>query len=165
MSEHHWDWDALLRASRREARRLLADRELADDAAQEAVLRAWRRRAACRQPDDPLPWVRQIARHEAVRAATRDRRDSLLAQRLPPPATCAPALDDDGGAERLDVRRALAQLPAGDRVMLVARYAGDLTQPALAERLGIAEGTAKVRLHRARRRLAVALTEPASKYG
>jgi RNA polymerase sigma-70 factor (ECF subfamily) len=152
-----WDWAALLRASERETRRLLPDRHVADEAAQEAVLRAWRGRDACRQPEDPLPWVRQIARREAVRAGERDRRQERLRERLSPGNGTAPPADETTAA-RVDVQRALAELSDHDRDVLIARYAMDLTQSGVAESLRIAEGTAKVRLHRARRRLRVSLS-------
>jgi RNA polymerase sigma-70 factor (ECF subfamily) len=42
---------------------------------------------------------------------------------------------------------------------LALRYVDDLTQPAVASALGIPEGTAKVRLHRARGRLQQVLAE------
>ena len=44
-------------------------------------------------------------------------------------------------------------LADGDRRVLHLRYAEDLTQAEVARRLGLPEGTVKVRLHRARGRL------------
>jgi RNA polymerase sigma-70 factor (ECF subfamily) len=43
-----------------------------------------------------------------------------------------------------------------ERVLLALRYEEDLTQPAIAARLGIPEGTVKVQLHRARVKLRAA---------
>jgi RNA polymerase sigma-70 factor (ECF subfamily) len=62
--------------------------------------------------------------------------------------------------ERLDVQAAIAGLDKEQRHLLHLRYAEDLAQRSVAQRLGIPEGTAKVRLHRARSRLR-ALLEPA----
>jgi RNA polymerase sigma-70 factor (ECF subfamily) len=58
-----------------------------------------------------------------------------------------------GTALRVSVEQALGTLPDGDRRLLRLRYAEDLTQSEVARRLGVPEGTVKVRLHRARRRL------------
>jgi RNA polymerase sigma-70 factor (ECF subfamily) len=62
------------------------------------------------------------------------------------------AADDrlDAITARVDVRRALGHLSAPDRTLLWLRYGLGLTQPEIAEALNIAEGTAKVRLHRLR---------------
>jgi RNA polymerase sigma-70 factor (ECF subfamily) len=65
----------------------------------------------------------------------------------------------DAAPARLDVRRVLAQLPTADRALLLGRYGLGLTQGALAESLGVPEGTAKVRLHRLRKQLRGALAE------
>jgi RNA polymerase sigma-70 factor (ECF subfamily) len=70
--------------------------------------------------------------------------------------------DDDelvGAATRLTVEQALRTLGAGDQRMLRLRYAEDLTQVEVARRLGVPEGTVKVRLYRARRRLRRLLAE------
>jgi RNA polymerase sigma-70 factor (ECF subfamily) len=69
------------------------------------------------------------------------------------------AADDplDATTARVDVRRALERLSAADRRLLWLRYGLDLTQPEIAEALNIAEGTAKVRLHRLRSALRSAL--------
>ena len=59
--------------------------------------------------------------------------------------------------ERVDIDRVLEDLSTDDRRLLELRYTDDLTQPAVAVALGIPEGTVKVRLHRLRSRLRVAL--------
>ena len=151
---HDWSWPALRRICFQEAHRLLRDPHDADDAAQEAAIRAWRRRFTCRRSDDPGPWVRQIARREALRVAARRRASALEEQEVP--ATCAQPADEVH--DRLDVRRALDTLRADDRLVLRARYELDLEQRTIADALGIPEGTAKVRLHRARVRLRHALS-------
>src|SRR3954451_21234298 len=150
-----WDWARMWVVATREAHRVTRDHDLADDAAQEALVRAWRMRAQCRSPSAPDGWVAQIARNEALRASRRagrrrrhevrldvDDRDADLrsAEAIPP-------------AEQLDVRDALQARPADDRRLMQLRYSLELTQPEVARLLGVPEGTAKVRLHRARARL------------
>lgn len=55
--------------------------------------------------------------------------------------------------EHADLQAALRRLSERDRRLLAMRYVEDLTQAAIARRLGIPEGTVKVRLHRARNKL------------
>jgi RNA polymerase sigma-70 factor (ECF subfamily) len=55
--------------------------------------------------------------------------------------------------ESADLQAALADLSDRDRELLELRYEEDLTQKMIARRLGIPEGTVKVRLHRARNKL------------
>jgi RNA polymerase sigma-70 factor (ECF subfamily) len=55
--------------------------------------------------------------------------------------------------ELADLHAALDRLNARDRKLLEMKYEEDLTQPMIARRLGIPEGTVKVRLHRARNKL------------
>ena len=153
--EDKWDWGRLHALATRETRRVLRDDQLAEDAAQEAVIRAWRMRAKCRTAWAPDAWVAQIARREALRSYRRlarqrrreawldiDERDADLPGRggVPDPVD-------------LDVRKAVRLLPRADRELMTLRYAFELTQPEVAEALGVPEGTAKIRLHRARARL------------
>jgi RNA polymerase sigma-70 factor (ECF subfamily) len=153
----HWDWLGLRSQCLREARRLLPRGE-AEEAVQEALVRAWRLQHACRAPEAPLPWVLQITRNEARRLfARRARRfDREFVDPAPPEAE-----DEDGElvgtTTRVTVEQALSGLADADRRLLRLRYAEDLTQAEVARRLGVPEGTAKVRLHRARRRLRVLL--------
>ncbi len=121
----------------------------AQDAVQAAMLQAWRARASCRTPEDPLPWMLAITRREAWR--TRAARTLVLDE-----GTVADGANFDEGErllDRLDVQAAIADLNEEERRLLHLRYVEDLAQPSVAQRLGIPEGTAKVRLHRARNRL------------
>lgn len=138
----------------REARRLGASPELADDAAQEAAIRAWRCSKRCRTPNAPLPWVRQIARNETFRLLARSGRELALNGEVETVTTIAPT---EVVAGRVDVGRAIQRLPATDRLLVILRYGADLPQHQIAEMLSMPEGTVKVRLHRIRHKLAPAL--------
>jgi RNA polymerase sigma-70 factor (ECF subfamily) len=148
------DWPSLARTARAEARRWLRDPHDAEDAAQEALIRAWIHRDRCRRAD-VRPWLRQIVRHEVCRLA--DHRRAMIDREARAAALAAPADDFELADLRADLQRATGELPVSDRALLVARYGLDLTQPAAAALLGMPEGTAKVRLHRMRRKLALSL--------
>ena len=122
----------------------------AEGAAQDAAIRAWRRRATCHGA--PAAWVRTIAHNEALRIVGR-RRDEV-----PLDDEAALACEAHGTADAHDVRMAIRALEASDRLLLLLRYWGDLTQPEVARATALPEGTVKVRLHRARERLRVALS-------
>jgi RNA polymerase sigma-70 factor, ECF subfamily len=153
MRTHHaWDWTSVHRLALREARAVLGPGPDAEDAAQEAAMRAWRRRATCREA--PAGWIRAIARNEALRVAGRRRDEAPLE------AADAVAGDPASFADPRAVRAAVGSLEHGDRLLLLLRYWADLTQPDVARALQLPEGTVKVRLHRARQRLRLALSAP-----
>jgi RNA polymerase sigma-70 factor (ECF subfamily) len=149
-----WDWAALRRRCVREARRLVRDEQDAEEVVQEAMARAWRHRDRCRTPSQPLGWILQITRREAFRLLERRGSRRLREVREMAGTDVAGAESPhEGTAELLDIRRAVERLPKVDRALVEARYVLDLSQPAVAELLGMPEGTAKVRLHRIRLRL------------
>jgi RNA polymerase sigma-70 factor, ECF subfamily len=145
-----WDWHEMRAHCLVVARRFLRG-PAAEDAAQEAVLRAWRMRTRV-AVRDPKAWLTRIARNEALRLAARE---SVLSGRHT--GTDVELVAGEGWErdvrDRLAASSALAALPLADREVLHLRYLEDLTQTEVAHRLGIPEGTAKVRLHRARKRL------------
>jgi RNA polymerase sigma-70 factor (ECF subfamily) len=87
--------------------------------------------------------------------------DSEDLTRLPAVATADPAVSSEQRflMERLD--KALQQLPASYRVVAVMKDVYGLSFEEIADQLAINEGTARVRLHRARRRLRELLSEDA----
>jgi len=141
-------------ASVREARRHVHPSS-AEDVAHEALIRAWRQRSSCRDAD-PIPWLRTIVRREALRDLARTRQHEELFAAAAQDERAAQAVDSLPG--RLDVRAAIRELSHDDQKLLWLRYAADMTQPAVAAAMGMPEGTVKVRLHRARRQMAGALT-------
>lgn len=123
----------------------------ADEAAQEAIVRAWRHRHKCREPEQPFGWLRRIAQNEAIRVASRRPKEVLVDEPL---ASSSAAMATDEGMEtRLLLGGILDQLSAADRELARLRYYEDLTCAKLADHFGLSESTVKVRLHRLRRRL------------
>lgn len=145
-----WDWAEAHRVCLRIARRYVRDPSEAEDVAQEALLRAWRRRGTLRKDARRAEWLRAIARNEALRHVSR---------KVPEPTEAIEAAEgreDErlaGVAERADVGAAVGRLDASDQLLLRLRYTEDLTQAAIARLLEVPEGTVKVRLHRARAKL------------
>lgn len=145
---------------------LTGDAGVAEDLAQETLAEAWRRLSQLREPEGMAPWLSAIARNFCLRW-TRQRGRDLAHTARPGP------LDDDHG----DAVAALVSLPAdGDdlsitleraelvnlldhalallspdaRAALVGTYVRELPQAELAARLGVSQGTLRVRLHRGR---------------
>jgi RNA polymerase sigma-70 factor (ECF subfamily) len=122
----------------------------AEDIAQDALLRAWRRRSTLREVDRRNQWLAAIVRNEAFRQHARIRPDPTSTIETQEGAEDANVI---ATVECADLHEALKALSERDRELLELRYAEDLTQQAIARRLGIPEGTVKVRLHRARDKL------------
>ena len=151
-----WEWAAARQRCLREARRILGNRDDAEEAVQEAFIRAWRKRNACRTPGAPLPWLLQITRNESMRlAARRSRRQASEIPEAEPEAAPAPGHETalDQTLTTVATEQALSVLGEDERRLLRLRYEEDLTQGQVAAALGVPEGTVKVRLHRVRARL------------
>ena len=126
----------------------LDDRRLAEEVLQDVMLAAWEAAPGFRGESKVRTWLLTIAHHRALNA--RRRRRLPLADEAQ--ATDG-AGDWEGAAERADLRSALARLPAGQRTALELVFGHGLTMAEVAEVLGVAPGTVKSRLHRAKRAL------------
>jgi RNA polymerase sigma-70 factor (ECF subfamily) len=122
----------------------------AEDIAQDALLRAWRRRSTLRDSERRNQWLATIVRNEAFRQHARVRPDPASTIEFSEGAEDERVL---AAVELADIHAALRLLSERDRRLLEMKYEEDLTQAMIARRLGIPEGTVKVRLHRARNRL------------
>jgi RNA polymerase sigma factor (sigma-70 family) len=149
-----WNWSFVRAQCLREARGVLGASGAAEDAAQEAAVRAWRRRDSCLTPDRPAPWISSIARNEALRLARPKPADPLEESTLP-----AEDSHEDAVLGKTDIARAIDALPGIDRRLVRGRFFDDLDYRQLSILLDISEGTARVRLHRALGRLREALLE------
>jgi RNA polymerase sigma-70 factor (ECF subfamily) len=149
-----WDWNLVRAQCLRETRRVLGGSGTAEDAAQEAAVRAWRRRDTCLTPERPAPWISRIAHNEALRFVRPVRAELLEEDNVP-----AEDSHEDQVLGKADLARAIDTLPGLDRELVRGRFWDDLDYRQLSLRLDITEGTARVRLHRALGRLREALVE------
>jgi RNA polymerase sigma-70 factor (ECF subfamily) len=133
---------------------MLGDRAEAEDATQEAITKAWRNLRTLRDRDQARPWFLTIVANQC-RNVRRTRWFSTV--RLP--SFFQPARPDRGPDERLDVQRALARLPMGDRQVLFMHYYLDLPVEEIAVAFGISPAAAKGRIYRACRRMRPDLLE------
>jgi RNA polymerase sigma-70 factor, ECF subfamily len=133
---------------------IVGDRAVAEELAQEAMLRAYRNWEVVSGYDRPGAWVRRVTANLA--SSTRRRRGT-----------------ESRALERLDRRALTTDVPAGDsserfwslvrtlptrqREAVALHYLEDWPVKQIAEFLGCAESTAKAHLQKARRRLAAAL--------
>ena len=145
-----WEWSEAHRVCLRFAYRYASNPSEAEDIAQDALLRAWRRRSTLREPGRRNQWLGTIVRNEAFRQHARLRPEPIAT------VETAEGVEDaqvTATVERADLHAALRQLNEREREIPEMRYEDDLTQSTIARRLGIPEGTVKVRLHRARNKL------------
>ena len=149
-----WNWDLVRAQCVREARGVLGGSGNVEDAAQEAAVRAWRRRDTCQTPERPAPWISRIARNEALRFVRPVRAESLEENDFP-----AEQSHEDEVLGKTDLARAINGLSGLDRELVRGRFWDDLDYRQLSLRLDITEGAARVRLHRALGRLREALVE------
>ena len=132
-------------------------RVLAEDAVQDALVKAWERMERGRHLDSLPAWVTTVALNGARSSFRRIAAEQRARGRMVPGQAPAP----DMGEETMDfeVQRALAGLPRRQREMTVLRYYGGFDTAEIARALGVSTGTVKTQLHRARHTLAAALGE------
>jgi len=130
------------------ARLILRDRELARDAVQNALVRAWRDLPGLRDPDRFDAWLHRILVHSCLDEARRTRRRPIEVEIQP---TDEPTIGDDARrlADRDLVERALARLDPPQRALVVMHYYLGYPLPDAAKSLGLSLPAARSRLHRA----------------
>jgi len=134
--------------------RRLPDRTAAEDAAAETFAVAWRRRELI--PDEPLPWLYGIALRVAANQRRSGERRRRLGERLEQEASSRAAAPGPADAmhRRDTFARAFERLSENEReVLRLVAWDGLDTREA-ASVLGCSAAAFRVRLHRARRRLA-----------
>ena len=124
----------------------------ANDVVADTFATAWRHFG--RLPAEPLPWLYRVARNSLANEERAARRQARLAERIA--GRGVPTVGDHATSVVADdgLRRALNQLSPADREALLLIGWEGLDHPTAAKVLGCSAVTFKVRLHRARRRLA-----------
>jgi RNA polymerase sigma-70 factor (ECF subfamily) len=138
----------LLRPGYHLAVAMLGDRGLAEDAVQEAAVRAWRRLGTLRDQSAAEAWFLSIVANQC-RSLRRGRWWSVL--RLPDLG--GRSEDNDRTIESMDLGRALDRLDPRDRLALYLHFYRDMTYEEVGQIMGVSMTAARSRVHRATRRL------------
>jgi RNA polymerase sigma-70 factor (ECF subfamily) len=143
----------------RYAARMLGSADAAEDAVQDAFVRAYDQLAQCKDPDKFVGWFFLILRNRCFAEQRRSRTEASLEA-----AEGVAAADrTDGGAEsaerRRALQRALMELTPDQREVFVLKHVEGLSYGEIAERLGTSIPSLKMRMHRAYDKLREELRE------
>jgi RNA polymerase sigma-70 factor, ECF subfamily len=124
----------------------------AEDAVQEAIVRAWERSERGEEIIALDRWVAAVAMN-----LSRSRLRRLRVERLARPRLVDVPMTEGPTGDRLDVVLALAALPRRQREVTVLRYYLDLSTADIADQMRTSEGTVKSQLSKARAHLGESL--------
>jgi RNA polymerase sigma-70 factor (ECF subfamily) len=130
----------------------LGRRDLADEAVQTTMLKAWRAAGSFDTSRELAPWLYAIARRVAIDIYRRESRVS--ADELGDDDVAVVPLSFERTWEAWEVRTALDKLPPDEREVVRLSHLVGMTHQQIAEQLGVPLGTVKSRSSRAHRRLA-----------
>lgn len=130
------------------ARRILRDPAGAEDAVQDALVRAWRDLPGLRDPERFEAWLHRLLVHACADQARRSRRRPEVALPWVELAESAPGRDPFAGlVDRDEIERAFLGLSVEHRAVLVMVHYLGMSAPEVARVLGVPPGTVYSRLH------------------
>lgn len=124
------------------ARRILGDDRESEDAVQRAFLQVFLKARHYQARWKGSTWLYRLLTNICIDAWRKRRRETQALQALENPGVAQSTV------ERRDLERALAQLPVEARVLLLLRYAEDLSYQEIARVRGITVNTVKSQLRR-----------------
>ena len=146
----------------RVANRIVGSEEAAEDLCQETFFRLYEKKMVFPNLEEAKYWLIRVVKNAALNYAKRKTRERKAYQK---------AFREDSRVQetgenlllkketREEVLKALEQLPENLRIVLILKEYGELNYKEIGRALGISEGNVKVRVFRARERLAGILTE------
>ena len=140
------------------ARLILGRDDLAEDAVQEALMRAWLGIRSLREPQRFDAWLRRLTVNACYDASRKERARRVVEVHEIEPLT-GPGMADHQRtfAMRDELEQAFRALPPNHRAVLVLHFSLDLPDIEVADALGVPLGTMKSRLNRATAALRAAL--------
>lgn len=131
---------------------ILGRRDLADEAVQSTLLKAWRAAGSFDPSRELAPWLYAIARRTSIDIWRREQRTAATS--LEDYDVAVMPLSFERTWEAWEVRTALEQLPPDERDVAQLSHLVGLSHREISERLGVPLGTVKSRSARAHQRLA-----------
>jgi RNA polymerase sigma-70 factor (ECF subfamily) len=143
--------------------RMVADRTVAEDLAQDVFLKVHRGLPYFRGEARLSTWIFRIVQNVCVQARGRGALEEPLEGTARPDAPAREFGRRDEAFAAVETRdrlaKALAKLPENYRLLVVSHYLRGVQYEALAEALNLPLGTVKTHLHRAKRQLRLLLEE------
>jgi RNA polymerase sigma-70 factor (ECF subfamily) len=137
------------------ARLILRSTDLAEDAVQEALVRAWRQLPSLRDPERFDAWLYRLVVNACADQGRQLRRRSAQVRPLPLDASISD--DTTAVADREQLQRAFDRLRPEQRAVVVLHHYSGFSAAEIAQILGIPAGTARSRLHYATEAMRAAL--------
>lgn len=133
---------------------IVGDRDIAEDVVQDALIQAWNHLSDLREANALRPWLMRIVINQCISFKRRlARSTAFIRQTLSEQETdliARVADDHKGRMERdWDLARAIENLPAKQRVVIVLHYYNGMTLPEMAQTLQTSENTLKKRIQAA----------------
>jgi RNA polymerase sigma-70 factor (ECF subfamily) len=140
--------------------RITSSEEAAEDLCQEAFFRLYEKNMVFPNPDEAKYWLIRVVKNAALNYAKRKVRERKAYQRAFREETRVEETGENAlikKESREEVREALEKLPENLRIVIILKEYGELNYKEIGRSLGISEGNVKVRVFRARERLAALL--------
>ena len=131
-------------------------KEEATELLQDAFIRAWRGLRNFRGESAFSSWLHRLTVNAMLERARSDKRRTARVLFMDQPGTDISIVEERPDA-KIDLESAIASLPEGARIVFVLHEIEGYQHAEIAEHLGIAEGTVKAQMHRARKLLIKAL--------
>jgi RNA polymerase sigma-70 factor (ECF subfamily) len=157
MGEFRRLYDTVFPILYRVAYRIASSEEAAEDLCQEAFFRLFEKNMVFPNPEEAKYWLIRVVKNAALNYAKRKDRERKVYQK---------AFREDNRVEETgenillkketqeEIQQALEKLPENLRMVLILKEYADLNYKEIGRALGISEGNVKVRVFRARERLA-----------
>jgi len=131
--------------------RMTGNASEAEDCAQEAFIQAWRKLDKFRGDSSFGTWMHKVAVNVVLGRMRKSRREQDRIRLVAETAPQRESIGDSTGMQ--DLEQAINELPSGARHVFVLQAVYGYTHEETGEMLGIAAGTSKAQLHRAKRML------------
>jgi RNA polymerase sigma-70 factor (ECF subfamily) len=150
-------YDTIFPVLFRVAYRITSSEEAAEDLCQDAFFRLYEKKMVFPRPEEAKYWLIRVIKNAALNYAKRKERERKAYQRAFREVTRSPETGENELLKKEakeEIQEALTMLPENLRMVLILKEYGELNYKEVGRALGISEGNVKVRVFRARERLA-----------
>ncbi|MFH1763975.1 MAG: sigma-70 family RNA polymerase sigma factor [Gemmatimonadota bacterium] len=131
--------------------RMARDAQRAEELTQDVFVRAWERLGSFRGESEFTTWLHRLAVNVVLQEGRAKGRRESREESMADPGEYLGRVREDFPGTRMDLERAIASLPEGARRVVVLRDVYGYKYDEIAKMQGVALGTVKAQIHRARK--------------